>query len=246
MASYNRGGRGQALRYLHTNAASDQDTLINLFAKNASSTTTENKCDTAGADEVPVGIVNDIDPGKNASVVITGHAKLRVTAGSVNIAPGDPIKVGTGGKGVKATVPGEEYFAVAQTAATANDAIIDVIVERGVVKSSLTGLGTLYVEDADGTAEVTAANLAAADHVVIELSVAGASALALPAASAANKGKKITWKKRGSAGAITATPATGTIDGASNHTAADALNDSVTVVSNGAGNWLIIAEKIAP
>ena len=67
----------------------------------------------------------------DCEIVEAGCAELTVNAASVNIAPGDPIKVGTtAGIGVKAATDKDHAFATARESATTDGALISVKLEK--------------------------------------------------------------------------------------------------------------------
>lgn len=93
---------------------------------------------------------------------------------------------------------------------------------------------------ATGNVTLTTADL---DKVIL-LPSTGAQTITLPAAADC-VGRTITFKKTtADAVAATITPAAGTIDGAANHAAIDAANDTITITTDGT-NWYVIAQKIA-
>lgn len=103
------------------------------------------------------------------------------------------------------------------------------IAQRGTRSLAATGNVTLTTADLDK---------------VILLPSTGAQTVTLPA-SADCAGRSITFKKTtADAVAATITPASGTIDGAANHAAIDAANDTITAYCDGT-NWYITAQKIA-
>ena len=103
------------------------------------------------------------------------------------------------------------------------------IAQRGTRSLAATGNVTLTTADLDK---------------VILLPSTGAQTITLPA-SADCAGRSITFKKTtADAVAATITPASGTIDGAANHAAIDAANDTITAYCDGT-NWYITAQKIA-
>lgn len=103
------------------------------------------------------------------------------------------------------------------------------IAQRGTRTLAATGNITLTTADLDK---------------VILLPSTGAQTITLPA-SADCAGRSITVKKTtADAVAATITPASGTIDGAANHAAIDAANDTITAYCDGT-NWYITAQKIA-
>lgn len=93
------------------------------------------------------------------------------------------------------------------------------------------------------TAALTAAQVSG-KHAFITCSYAGAAALAVPAAATVTPGSTFTLKKTGSAGAITITPAAGTIAGGATHTAVDADGDVATFVALGT-DWVLANNVIA-
>lgn len=86
------------------------------------------------------------------------------------------------------------------------------------------------------------AQLSAGDFAVLVTTGAGAVAITLPAAPAAGRVCAVKKVDAG-AGAVTVTPAAGTLDGAANQQLA-AQNHGVLVIFDGA-NWFTVAE-IAP
>lgn len=246
MTTVNTNGQGYARNYTHANggsAASPYDAIVNRFVKDNSTTTTSHLCDITTSDETAIGVVNDIDSGLNASVIVSGHAFLFVNANTVNIAPGDPIKCAASGLGEKATIPGEKYFARAIDAASADGVLIEVIVESGSVGFAAGLVSGASETDADGTAEITQAELDGYNSYAITASYDGAVALAIPAA-ANNAGKFLFVNKTGTAGAVTITPASGTVAGGATHAAIDAQNDNALFQAIGT-DWVIVSSSIA-
>jgi predicted RecA/RadA family phage recombinase len=91
------------------------------------------------------------------------------------------------------------------------------------------------------TAWDATAALAKNDHVTVVCNSAGAVAGTIPGAGPVNAGKMLTLvKTSGGAGAITVTPASGTIGGAASNNSTDANGDCLTVVSNGVSDWVIV------
>lgn len=87
----------------------------------------------AGANAIPViGISRDsATSGQQVIVDRGGNVDLTVNGASVNIAAGDPIKVGTTtGIGVKAATDKDHAHAVANEAATADGVLISVRLVR--------------------------------------------------------------------------------------------------------------------
>jgi hypothetical protein len=249
MTTVNTNGQGYARTYTHANggsAAAPYSDLINRFVDDNSTTALSHLCDIAGAGAVAVGVVNDVGVGAStslpASVIVSGHALLFVNAATYPLVPGDPIKCDASGLGVKAQIPGERYFARAVGYAAANAVLLEVIVENGTVPTGV-GFQTLTAITGATGGAITAAQLAAAQHSSLEMSYAGAAALAIPGAAPSNKGKRIRIVKTGTAGAITITPASGTIAGGATHAAIDADNDFATFQSDGVSDWVLIADE---
>ena len=93
------------------------------------------------------------------------------------------------------------------------------------------------------TAALTAAQISG-KVASITLSVAGVAALALPGAATVTAGTQVTVKKTGTVGAVTITPAAGTIAGASTHALITAQNDSCTFMALGT-DWVLLNSVIA-
>jgi hypothetical protein len=132
---------------------------------------------------------------------------------------------------------GNTYVGVVVGVSATNVAIIAGKSNRACGQLAQRGTRTLA---ATGNITLTTADL---DKVIL-LPSTGAQAITLPA-SADCAGRSITFKKTtADAVAATITPASGTIDGAANHAAIDAANDTITAFCDGT-NWYITAQKIA-
>lgn len=102
---------------------------------------------------------------------------------------------------------------------------------RGTVTKAATGALTIPTSDLDK---------------IILLPSTGAQAVTLPAAADCG-GRFLTFKKT-TADAVAATltrAGSDTIDGATTVATIDAANDTITIVSDGAAAWYIVAQKIA-
>ncbi len=95
------------------------------------------------------------------------------------------------------------------------------------------------------TGAITLANIISGNgYAYVDMSYAGAAALAIPGAAAVPGNSRIRVLKSGSAGAITITPASGTIAGGATHTAIDATSDTAVFVAVGS-DWKIEYSVIA-
>lgn len=197
------------------------------------------------AGDVPLGVNTNltIASGEYAPIALDGIGRVTVNANSVNIAAGDFIKpTGSAGIGVKAN-HGDSVCARALEPATADGAIIacEIFPARAaVVKVDGTAL-----TDATASITLTAAQLTTGRRVQLTASYAGAVALAIPGAASVPNGYELYLLKTGSAGAITVTPAAGSIGDAATHASVDATNDYAIYRSDGIGNWAIVSSNIA-
>lgn len=83
-------------------------------------------------------------------------------------------------------------------------------------------------------------------YLGLDCSFAGAVALAIPAAASVRPGTRLHIYKSGSAGAITITPAAGTINQGATHATIDADNDEATFEADPLlNNWMLLGSKIA-
>jgi hypothetical protein len=207
------------------------------FLKQATTAAEDYKVNYADAGEKPLGIsVAEAASSEGVGVAVSGFGLLYVDANSVNIAAGDPIKATADGVGVKAG-DGDAYAAIALEPATADGAIIRVLIQQ--VNSCSVGGAT----NSTNSITLTAAQLSGKVYTLIA-SYAGAVALAIPGAATVTTGTRFCLKKTGSAGAVTITPAAGTISGGATHAACDAQNDTAEWVAIGT-DWVLIDSTIA-
>jgi hypothetical protein len=181
----------------------------------------------AAAADAPVGIAN------------TGVGMATVNAASVNIAAGDFLKVGTSaGILIKAST-GETFCARALEPATVDgtEIKIQILVNgQSVVANSgstISGAsGSLTVADIDGKSYT----LLSSNNGILALSIPGAASVAA--------GTRLIVRKTGTAGAVTITPAAGTIVGGATYAAIDAQNDHAEFIPVGT-QWVILTSTIA-
>ena len=147
----------------------------------------------------------------------------------------------------------------ALTFATPNDAsnytaVEAISLDTAGQKVTLRGNGTTYaIEDYVGEAyaatvsgasgTVTANQLISGSGGVITSSNNGVCALAVPGADTVPPGTPMMIKKTGTAGAVTITPGSGTINGAATHAAIDADDDWALFVAIG-DDWVLVADGI--
>ena len=115
----------------------------------------------------------------------------------------------------------------------------------------LVGISEPIVHGSTLTARTTATESITVEQLnalfaTVDIQTAGVCALSIPAATSVRPGTRLQIYKSGSAGAITITPATGTINQAANLATVDADNDEIILTANTALNdWTISSSKIA-
>jgi hypothetical protein len=177
--------------------------------------------------------------GDAVGVAVDGIGIVEVNGDSSNIAAGDFLKVGTAtGILIKAT-SGDTYVARALEPASTDGAKIQAHIIVNGYNAVLNGGAT--VSGTTGT--VTQAQVDGRSYTVV-CSNNGVCALAIPAAAAVSAGTRLIVYKSGTAGAVTITPATGTIAGGANLATIDAQNDRAEFIPIGT-NWVILASTIA-
>lgn len=198
---------------------------------------------TAASDQSrPVGIAMEAASAAEdvVPVAINGVGLLYVNANTTNIVAGDPITCGAAGVGVKATAD-DHVAAVALDPASADGVSIRVVLTPN---GKLPEVGTALT-DATNSITLTAAQLTTGKLVQLTASYAGAVALAIPGAASVPRGHRLYLLKTGSAGAVTVTPAAGSIGDAATHATVDATSDYAIYESDGIGNWAIYSSNIA-
>lgn len=212
----------------------------NRAAKQGTTANEDFKFTLAGVGEAACGIfVTSAASGEFVQVAFDGFGLAEVNANGAanNIAKGDKLKPSTNGVLVKA-LPGDLYIAEAMEPATTDAAYIRVYIEQGV-----TSYQTQYT-DASATPATVAATALGSGTAVIVASVAGIQTVNIPGGASVKAGTLILVKKTGSAGAVTLTPATGTIAGGATYATLDAQNDMAFFFSDGT-NWLLGPNNIA-
>lgn len=210
----------------------------NRFVKLNTPTATEMKVTNASAGDVAYGISADgVASGDPCPVFVDGLGMLEVNANTVNVAAGDLlVPTGSAGIGVKASGAAVGY-AMALEPATADNALIRVLI------GTFAPTPTASIEASASPTTITTYQLGA--YTVVDGSVDGTTTLNIPGASEVPAGTRMLVDKSGTAGAITITPASGTVDGSATLATVDAQNDWVLLESNGVDDWMIAASKIA-
>jgi predicted RecA/RadA family phage recombinase len=207
-------------------------------AKQGTTANEDFKFTLAGVGDEPCGIfVTSAASGAFVQVAFDGFGLAEVNGATLNIAKGDKLKPSTNGLLVLA-FPGDLYIAEAMEPSTADGDLIRVYIKKGIAAYQ-----TQYT-NASATPATVAATAFGSGMAVIVGSVAGVQTINIPGGASVKAGTILVTKKTGSAGAMTLTPATGTIAGASTHTAQDALNDTALFFSDGT-NWLLGPNLIA-
>ena len=193
------------------------------------------------ATDTPAGIATQpADSGSEvASYAYDGIGRVKVNGGTNAIAIASPIKSTTDGIGILAYW-GDKAIAKSNGISSADGDIIPC--QLGAFTVS-TPLSTAITQAAD-PATVTRAQLFG-KLTNITNTVDGTSTLNIPGAASVNAGTQIQITKTGTAGAITVTPAAGTINGTSTYILLDADNDTAVFESDGVSNWFIVSSVIA-
>jgi hypothetical protein len=181
----------------------------------------------------------DSPQGTPAGVAVNGIGLAVVNGGTTSIAAGDLLKVGTSdGVLVKASA-GDVFAARALEAASSDGATIQVVILTGGQAAVLNAGKTI----AGATGSLTQAEIDGRSFTLVS-SNNGVLALAIPAANSVGAGTRLVVLKTGTAGAVTITPASGTINGAATYAAIDSANDRAEFIPVG-NNWFILSSTIA-
>jgi hypothetical protein len=167
-----------------------------------------------------------------------GEGEIEVD-GTVNggIAAGSRLKPDADGYGIRA-LDSDDAYAIALDPATTKGVRVRVLIfwtqgaKVGAKASASATDAALTVAEINGRA------------YTVLLSANGTAALAVPGAEEVCAGTRITVKKTGTAGAVTITPAKGTIAGGATHTALDAQSDIATFTAIGT-DWVLTSSNIA-
>ena len=174
--------------------------------------------------------------------VVVNLSVVGSNGGNVAVARGDNLYMQSNGTISKNFSGTARFYGVALAPVTSGSTtVIPVLVgiaEPIVHGSTLTARTT-------ATEAITVEQLNA-NYVNVDIQTAGVCALSIPAAASVRPGTRLHIYKSGSAGAVTITPAAGTISQGATHAAIDADNDEATFEANTALNdWFLLGSKIA-
>jgi hypothetical protein len=218
---------------------STTDCVEGRALKRATTGTEDIKFAQAGAGDPASGIcTGNSTSGEPVGNAYIGPGMAEVLGNTVNIAAGDSLKASTNGCLAKA-LPGELAIAFAEEPCTEDNADIRIFIQRHIAGDS----SSVFTSITGASGSVTAAGLGIGGGAVF-CSNNGVCALAIPGGASVRAGTRLIVYKTGTAGAVTITPATGTIAGGATHTAIDAQNDRAEFISDGT-NWLITWSVIA-
>ena len=176
--------------------------------------------------------------GATGSVAVSGVHKLTKYATSNALTQGQKVWWDATNGCMNVPSNGDTFIGYAELAAsaTATTAYIRLAPFSDELRTGVVG----------ATSSATAITLTASTlkpvHAIIA-SAAGTQAVAVPAAADC-AGYQFTLRKTGTAGAVTLTPAAGTLAGGATHAACDAQNDFATFVAIGA-DWVLLSSVIA-
>lgn len=116
------------IKCISISATADNALTVGKAANLTSTSYASATCDVASAGEF-AGVVSETKAsGEVAEVIFSGRGPVYADGNSVNIAAGDPLKVGTSGAFVKAATAGDLVVAYALEAATADGVYIQAII----------------------------------------------------------------------------------------------------------------------
>lgn len=208
---------------------------------------TGGKVAVAGATENAVGFTEraSFADGDNVAVFLNTFPGTVPAIASKAIAAGAAVYAAASGKVTDSDAGSALFLGYAGTAAAANNDVIELIPYptqgdlAGVVAATLNG----YVVNATTSVTVLTAALGLVQTTIL-LSFNGTVALAIPGGDAALEGARLRIQRTANAGAVTATPADGTIGGAGTYALVAASGDWAEFVSDGT-NWILIDSEIA-